>query len=131
MIREGWGSPNPAYRHLFTESMMPDSTKAQKSSFDELQRVSCAPEVAARINTMNASVDVSAYAPQVKAPTLVLHSEGDRRVPVAEGRRMAAMIPGARFVTLPGNNHALIDGSPALDMFLSEFSAFLAEIVEC
>lgn len=130
LIREGWGSPNPAYRHLFTESMMPDSTEAQKSSFDELQRVSCSPDVAARINTMNASVEVSDYASRIQAPTLVLHSEGDRRVPVAEGRRMAALIPGARFVTLPGNNHALIDGSPALDLFLSEFSAFLAEIVE-
>lgn len=130
LIREGWGSPNPAYRHLFTESMMPDATEAQKAVFDELQRVSCSPEVAARINTMNATVDVSGFAPRIRVPTLVLHSEGDRRVPVAEGRRMAAMIPGARFVTLPGNNHALIDNSPALDLFLSEFSSFLAEIVE-
>ena len=39
MIRQGWGSPNPAFRHFFTESFMPDATTEQKSSFDELQGI--------------------------------------------------------------------------------------------
>ncbi len=128
LIREGWGSPNPAYRHLFTESMMPDATESQKDSFDELQRVSTSPDVAARVNAMNADIDVSDLASQIRVPTLVLHAEGDRRIPIAEGRRMAAMIPNARFVALPGNNHIFVDGSPALEIFLNEFSDFLAEL---
>ncbi len=125
LIRQGWGSPNPAFRHIFTESMMPDATADQKSSFDELQRVATSPENAARINEMNASVDVSALAQEVRVPTLVLHSEGDGRVPAAEGRRLAALIPDARFVALPGNNHALVDGSEALAVFLEETRRFL------
>jgi class 3 adenylate cyclase/pimeloyl-ACP methyl ester carboxylesterase len=127
MIRQAWGSPNPVYRHLFTESLMADATAEQKSSFDELQRVATSPENAARINEMNAAVDVTELAPQIKVPTLVLHSEGDRRVPLEEGRRMAALIPGARFVTLPGNNHALVEGTSAFDMFFEEFERFLNE----
>ena len=127
MIRQGWGSPNPVYRHLFTESMMADATSEQKSSFDELQRVATSPENAARINDMNASVDALDLAKRVGVPTFVLHCEGDRRVPVEEGRRMAALIPGARFVGLPGNNHALIGGSEAFDIFFQEFNLFMTE----
>jgi len=127
MIRQGWGSPNPVYRHFFTEAMMPDATTEQKSSFDELQRVATSPENAARIHEMNGSVDVSEFARRLKVPALVLHSEGDRRVPLEEGRRMAALIPGARFVALPGNNHALIQGTRAFDEFFSEFHAFLKQ----
>lgn len=125
MIRQGWGSPNPVYRHLFTESMMADATTEQKRSFDEFQRVATSPENAARINDMNASVEAIELARKVSVPTLVLHCEGDRRVPVEEGRRMAALVPGARFVGLPGNNHALIGGTPAFDTFFQEFNLFM------
>jgi pimeloyl-ACP methyl ester carboxylesterase len=127
MIQQGWGSPNPAYRHFFTSTFMPDATLDQASSFDELQRVSSTPENAARISKMNASVDVTDLARKVTAPTLVLHCEGDRRVPLEEGRRMAALIPGSRFVTLEGNNHTLIEGVPAFDAFFNEVNAFLHE----
>ncbi len=75
---------------------------------------------------MNASVNVTDLARRVTAPTLVLHCEGDRMCPLDEGRRLAAMIPRARFVTLEGNNHLPIEGTPAFDTFLAEVEAFLA-----
>ncbi|MGH6931783.1 MAG: alpha/beta fold hydrolase [Dongiaceae bacterium] len=127
MVRQGWGSSNPVYRHFFTEAMMPDATAGQKSSFDELQRVATSPENAVRIHVMNGSVEVTEFAKSLKVPTLVLHAEGDRRVPLEEGRRMAALVPGARFVALLGNNHALIEGTPAFDKFFHEFNAFLKQ----
>ncbi|MGI9374348.1 MAG: alpha/beta fold hydrolase [Hyphomicrobiales bacterium] len=127
MIEQGWGSPNPAYRHFFTAAFMPDATAQQADSFDELQRISITPQNALRIWEMNGKVDVADYAKQIKVPTLVLHCEGDRMAPLEEGRYMAAQIPGARFVMLPGNNHALIEGSEAFDMFFEETNAFLAE----
>ncbi len=40
---------------------------------------------------------------------------------------MAALIPGARFVTLEGNNHVVMEGTPAFDRFIIEISAFLEE----
>lgn len=60
-------------------------------------------------------------------PTLVLHSDDDRRVPLEEGRRIAALIPNARFVALESSNHALLEGSPAFDAFFTEVDAFLKE----
>lgn len=127
MIRQGWGSPNPVYRHFFTASIIPDAKPEQMRGFDELQRVSITPENAARISKMNSLVDVTDMARKVTVPTLVLHCEGDRRVPLEEGRRIAALIPGARFVALEGNNHALIEGTPAFDAFFNEVNAFLQE----
>jgi class 3 adenylate cyclase/pimeloyl-ACP methyl ester carboxylesterase len=127
MIRSGWGSPNPLYRNFFAASMIPDATPEQFASFDELQRVSVPPANAERLWDMNAHVDVSEIARHVAVPTLVLHSEGDRICPIAEGRRMAAQIPGARFVTLKGNNHVVIEGTPAFEGFIEEIEAFLKE----
>jgi pimeloyl-ACP methyl ester carboxylesterase len=40
-------------------------------------------------------------------PTLVLHGEADRLVPVACGRNLAQCIPDARLVTIPGWGHDL------------------------
>ena len=51
----------------------------------------------------------------------------DDRVPLEEGRRLAALIPGAEFVTLPGNNHILVPGSEAYGIFLRHLEAFVGE----
>ncbi|HSA81179.1 MAG TPA: alpha/beta fold hydrolase [Geminicoccaceae bacterium] len=126
MIRHGWGSTNPAIRHFFTETFMPDATPEQKRSFDELQRITTTAENAERIWHMNASVEVSELARQVQAPTLAVHCRDDPNVPLAEGRRMAGLLPGARFVELEGANHVVIEGTPAFDQFFSEVRSFLA-----
>ena len=43
------------------------------------------------------------------------------------GRRMAAGIPGARFVALEGRNHLMLEDEPAWPRFLREVESFLAE----
>jgi pimeloyl-ACP methyl ester carboxylesterase len=42
---------------------------------------------------------------QIKVPTLVIHGETDRLVPIANGELIARRIPGARFVRLPHASH--------------------------
>jgi hypothetical protein len=42
------------------------------------------------------------------------------------GRRMAAGIPGTRFVPPPSRNHLFLDNEPAFERFLQEMRAFLA-----
>jgi pimeloyl-ACP methyl ester carboxylesterase len=63
---------------------------------------------------------------QVSVPTLVLHTRDEARVPFEAGRRMAAGIPGARFVALPGRNHLFLETEPAFGQFLEQVRAFLA-----
>ncbi len=41
----------------------------------------------------------------IKAPTLIIHVVGDRVIPVESSRALAAAIPGARLVELPGEDH--------------------------
>jgi class 3 adenylate cyclase/pimeloyl-ACP methyl ester carboxylesterase len=127
MIRDGWGSPNRAFRHFFTDSMMPEATPEQAAHFDELQRLTTNVENAVRIWEMNAHVDVTEAAARIEVPTLVLHSRDDRMVPFSEGRRMAAAIPGARFVELDGANHALLADTPAFDQFFAEVLPFIRQ----
>jgi pimeloyl-ACP methyl ester carboxylesterase len=56
----------------------------------------------------------------------VLHARDEARVPFEAGRRMAAGIPGARFVALPGRNHLFLETEPAFDQFLEQTRTFLA-----
>jgi pimeloyl-ACP methyl ester carboxylesterase len=67
-----------------------------------------------------------ALLPQVKVPTLVMHARHDARVPFESGRRLAAGIPGARFVPIESENHIMLEGEPGLVQFLEELKAFIA-----
>src|SRR5260370_8952940 len=69
---------------------------------------------------------VSSLLSQVKVPTLVMHARQDARVPFEAGRRMAAGIPGARFVPLESQNHLVLESEPAFARFLEELRSFLA-----
>jgi predicted glycosyltransferase len=51
--------------------------------------------------------DVSALAREVRCPTLVIHGDGDKRVPHSQGQLAAKLIPGARFITVGGGGHLL------------------------
>jgi class 3 adenylate cyclase/pimeloyl-ACP methyl ester carboxylesterase len=127
MIRDGWGSPNPVFRHFFTSNYIPDASPEIGESFDELQRISASPANALRLWEMNANVDVGELAKSVRVPTLVLHCVGDRVCPIEEGRRLARLIPDAHFVELPGSNHVPLAGTPAFDRFLEEALDFLGK----
>jgi len=126
LMRVGWGKVNPAFRQLFTSQFMPGATKEQADWFNELQRITVSPETAVRIIEVTNETDVTALLPQVRVPTLVMHARDDARVPFEAGRRMAAGIPGARFVTLQGRNHLFLETEPAFGQFLEHTRSFLA-----
>lgn len=50
--------------------------------------------------------------PALRVPTLVLHGELDRLVPVANGRRIAQEVPGAELTILPDANHVFWTDQP-------------------
>jgi pimeloyl-ACP methyl ester carboxylesterase len=126
LMRLGWGKENPAFRQLFTSQFMPGGTKEQADWFNELERITVSGDVAARMFESVGETDVTGMLPQVSVPTLVLHTRDDARVPFEAGRRMAAGIPGARFVALQGRNHLFLEAEPAFGQFLEHTRAFLA-----
>ena len=117
---------DPTFRQLFTASMLQDATKEQIDAFNELQRLSASAESAVRYMETVSEFDVRPLLKQVNAPTLVMHVRDDRRVPIASGREMAAEIPGAKFVTLPGKNHLMLEQDPGTPIFLEEVRNFLS-----
>jgi pimeloyl-ACP methyl ester carboxylesterase len=125
LVRLGWGKENPAFRQMFTSQFIPNATKEQADWFNELQKVSSSGADAARNLMANGDVDVTALLAQVRVPTLVMHARHDARVPFEAGRRMAAGIPGARFVQLEGENHILLESEPAFTRFVQELKSFI------
>ncbi len=125
LVRLGWGQENPAFRQMFTSQFIPGASKEQADWFNEFQRISSSPADAARNLIANGEADVTSLLPQVRVPTLVMHCRHDARVPFEAGRRMAAGIPGARFVPLESQNHVILPGEPAMDRFLEEARSFL------
>jgi pimeloyl-ACP methyl ester carboxylesterase len=126
LVELGWGQDNPAFRQMFTSFLIPGGTPEQMRALNELERASTTPECAARILASVHEYDASEYAPRVTCPTLVLHARGDVRAPYEEGRRLATLVAGARFVTLETNNHILLEQEPAFAQFFAEIREFLA-----
>lgn len=127
LIRTGWGRDHPGFRQTFTSLFMPDAPSDNQNWFNELQRKTTCPDNAARLLDALGNVDVREYLPHIQAPTLVLHSRGDMRVPLDAGRELAAGIKNARFVSLETNNHLMPQTDPAWQKCSSAIRDFLSE----
>ena len=86
-------------------------------------RSAASPGAAVALLRMNTEIDIRQVLPAIHVPTLVMHRSGDRSVNVEEGRWMAAQIPDARFVELPGEDHMPWVGDQ--DSILDELQEFL------
>jgi len=89
-------------------------------------RRSASPSAAVALLRMNTQIDIRAVLPAIAVPTLLVHRTDDHDVNVEEGRWMAARIPGARFVELPGDDHLPWIGDQ--DSMLDEVQEFLTGI---
>jgi DNA-binding SARP family transcriptional activator/pimeloyl-ACP methyl ester carboxylesterase len=123
--RIGWGRDDPWFRQLFTSRFMPGASRELWNAFNQLQRKTTRAETAVRVFDLCGSLDVSELAPQVRAPTLVLHGRADQVIPFSTGRRIAAVLPNSRFVPLDSDNHILLADEPAWPQFLAEVEGFL------
>lgn len=68
-------------------------------------------------------VDLRDLAPQVQAPTLLIHGAADPLMPIAAAEALAALIPGARLAVLDGCAHAPFLSRP--DDFRAAVRTFL------
>jgi pimeloyl-ACP methyl ester carboxylesterase len=127
LIEAGWGQENAAFRQIFTTLFLPEGTAEQFAAFNELQRITTSPKNAVAIRKEISHSDASHLLSKVSVPTLVLHCRDEQAIPFELGRQLAAGIPGARFVALPGKNHLILEHEPAWPRFLAEVRKFLAE----
>ena len=124
LIHLGWGSDNPTFRQVFTSRFIPGGSDEQVSWFNELCKKTTSAELAERLLEARAVVDITSMLPEVKTPTLILHSRNDEVVPIAEGRILAAGIPNAEFIELDSKNHVLLESEPAWTRLCEEVLEF-------
>ncbi|CAN0606295.1 unnamed protein product, partial [Ectocarpus sp. 12 AP-2014] len=127
LTRLGWGTSNSAYRHIFSQTFMPDADADTLAWFDDFQRQTTSPENAVLFQEAFGEIDVRHLLPQVKAPTLVLHARGDQRIPISHGWELAAGIPNARLVTLESRSHIILGDEPAWQVCMQEIDQFLRQ----
>lgn len=128
LIRHGWGEAHSAFMQAFSTLQVPNGTPEEIQWFAELQRMSASAENAIRIRDAVDEIDVVDLLPQIRVPTLVLHSRHDAVAPFEQGRLLAASIPGARFVALESENHLILPHEPAWPQFVAEIDGFLASV---
>ena len=112
---------------IFSSTYLPGASPEQIKWFADFQRVSSSAETAIRLRRAVDEIDLTDLLPNVSAPSLVLHSRRDNVVPFDEGRRVAASIPNAKFVSLETENHIPIPGEPAWTTLLESLETFLSE----
>jgi class 3 adenylate cyclase len=103
----------------------PDATEDELQSFARVVRLSVSPSTAVAYLRANLDVDVTDFLPLIRVPTLVLLRSGVTQSAVQSARAMAARIPGARLVELPGASMAPSVGDQ--EALFAEIERFLQE----
>ena len=122
-IEREWGTEGVCVS-FWAPSLVTD--EETKSAYLRLARSSVSPGSARVLMHMGYALDFEALLPAIHVPTLVLHRTDDLVVPVHQGRKLAELIPEARFVELPGNDHLMWAGDQ--EAILREVEAFVATI---
>ena len=121
LVRAHWGLGLKALAGAF----ITDPTAEDMAAFARFQRASASAAVAARLLEIYYGTDIRALLPAIRARTAVLHREADKGTRFELGREVAALIPGATLIPLPGSSHLFYHGDwPAV---LEAMLGFLCE----
>ena len=116
-IREGWGTD--AFMDAMYASMVPSLADDEvfRRWFKTYFRLAASPAAALELYRAAMETDIREILPAIRVPTLVLYLASHRE----HARYVAARIPNATAVELPGADHWLADS----DLFLGEIEEFL------
>ncbi len=109
LIAAHWGLGSEVLADVF----LPEGSTEAKATFARLQREATSVQNAVALLAQCYETRVNDLLAGVGAPTLVIHRRDDRAIPYAAGRALAAQIPGARLVSLPGRSHFPFVGDAA------------------
>lgn len=119
-IREEWGGP------WAIQSFCP--SRAQDEQFcawwAKVLRSSTSPSEASAVLRVLRDIDIRPLLPQVRTRTLVMHKTHDHIVAVTAGRHLAAHMPNAKYVELPGRDHFFFVESSRM---VEEIAQFIPE----
>jgi pimeloyl-ACP methyl ester carboxylesterase/DNA-binding CsgD family transcriptional regulator len=101
LVRSSWGLGSRILVDIFT----PDAPPERRRALAAYQRAAATPETAAELMRLVYEYDARDALSAMRVPTLVVHRDHDRAIPVRAGREVAGLLPGAQLVTIPGDAH--------------------------
>lgn len=119
-IQQNWGSPNVLLNLLAREAQVDERFRQWWAGY---LRRSSSPGAALALTQWNSEIDIRRVLPSIRVPTLVLHRTDDPLCPVEGARYIAANIPEARYVEVPGADHMPFIGD--IDALLDPVQEFL------
>jgi class 3 adenylate cyclase len=102
-----WGTGLSMKRVIGTH----DGNEREIALLGKYERLSCSPGAFKTLMLMNRRIDVRSILSSVRVPALVLHSRADALIPVAEGRKLAAAIPDAKYIEYGDLPHGCYAGA--------------------
>jgi class 3 adenylate cyclase len=116
-VIENWGEGRSL--RLFAPGI--EATPARLARWGAFERAAASPSMMRAVVGVATQADVTGVLDTITTPTLVIHRTGDF-LPIEGARLMADLIPGARFVELPGSDHipSLGDAEALVDL-IEEF----------
>jgi pimeloyl-ACP methyl ester carboxylesterase len=121
MFRMDWDSP--VVRSMAVEWLSPGADEVNRRILSEfLRRSGNAAQVGGFLSEQ-LRIDASELATQIRVPTLVIHARDDAPVPLDSGRRLASLIPGARFEIVAGGHLEGTGGSREAQRLILDFLA--------
>lgn len=93
------------------------------AQFAKFERLSASPGAVKSFMRLNSQIDIRSILPTVRVPTLVFHRTDDKQVPIALGRELASLMPEAKFIEYPGQDHAVAAGD--VEALLGDIEEFV------
>jgi pimeloyl-ACP methyl ester carboxylesterase len=118
-FERGWGSTIGL--RVLAPSVADD--KIARDNYAKLFRAAASPGAGVALYRMNIEIDVRQVLPAIRVPTLIVHRTGDKLIDFRAGRYMASVIPGAKYVELPGEDHLIQAGDS--ERIIDEVAEFL------
>jgi class 3 adenylate cyclase len=118
-IEDGWGKGN----FLPMVAPLHAADPRIQAWWRRWESLSATPNVAARLLEWGMEIDLRCVLPAVQAPTLFLERADAALINLDAARQTAALVPGSRFVEVPGADLLLFFGDP--DPVIGEIEEFL------
>ena len=116
-VDQHWGTGATAA--FFAPSLSEDLSF--REMWARYERAGASPSALKLLMRMNAELDVGPLLGLVRTACLLLHRVGDRAANVEASRSLARHLPDAKYVELPGDDHALVGDTDRLYDEIEEF----------
>jgi len=125
-VESGWGTIEYARYNTGLGGPSALADRSWPEMFARYLRASASPGAILAIEEMQRDIDVREILPSVRIPTLVMQRTGDLMEPIEQARHMADLIPGAKLVELPGDDHAPLIGDT--EGLIGEIERFVGSV---